>query len=623
PSDGLVAKSDEGQYVFTTASGCATVLNLNVSGSCDPGDAPVSAEWKIGAAPYENGPQGQDVSITADEGQTVRLSLLPNQVNGVNLSFTVTAPNGSKFEEIVGDYIIQNISATQAGAYLLESSQGCSVIIDITVNAFDCSTVETEYRINGTGQYFTGESAVTIEQGNNLLLSIIPNGIAYSITGPNGNDKAMNTNDLTLSSLSSADSGTYTFTTVTGCIETLELTVSTPDCSAVMTEYRINGSGDYIVGESTLTINEGSTLLLSIIPNATPYSIVGPNGNNKPLNVTDLTLNNMSLADAGIYTFTTSGGCEVTLDITVDVFDCTPVQTEYEINGDNNYILGATSVDIVEGSTLLLSIFPNGNPYSITGPNNNNKAYNLQDLTIPNISAADAGTYTFSASPSCQVTLDVNVNPIDCGVVETEYDINGSGNFVTGASTIIVTEGDFLELSIQPNGAPYSFSIDGPNNNNKPLNFEDLLISNITVADEGLYTFTTSDNCVVTLDVSVEAANCSLVQTEYEINGDLNYITGESVVTIEEGNTIVLSIVPNGQPYSFSIAGPNDNNKPLDFQDLTISNITESDEGIYNFTTGAGCMLSLEIIVNPVGCNSAGLQTSYSINGAAAVTAQT
>ena len=51
----------------------------------------------------------------------------------------------------------------------------------------------------------------------------------------------------------------------------------------------------------------------------------------------------------------------------------------------------------------------------------------FSNLVINNISAADAGTYTFIASPSCQVTLDVIVDPIDCSIVETEYNINGSG----------------------------------------------------------------------------------------------------------------------------------------------------------------------------------------------------
>ncbi|SNR82749.1 F5/8 type C domain-containing protein, partial [Maribacter sedimenticola] len=327
PSDGLVAKSDEGQYVFTTASGCATVLNLNVSGSCDPGDAPVSAEWKIGAEPYQNGPQGQDVSITADEGQTVRLSLLPNLIpnTNTNLRFSLTSPNGSKFENILGDYLIQSISPTQQGTYLLESSQGCSVIIDITVNTFDCSTVETEYRINGTGQYFTGESAVTIEQGNNLLLSIIPNGIAYSISGPNGNDKAMNTNDLTLSSLSSADSGTYIFTTEDDCTRTISLSVTgdTPtqlECDDVEVRYSLDG-GAVMVGDS-VTMDEGGDILIMAGPSGVGYSVLSPEGATLAGNSEDgYSIDGITKSQEGLYTIVTelagppgSGVQEATLE---------------------------------------------------------------------------------------------------------------------------------------------------------------------------------------------------------------------------------------------------------------------------------------------------------------------
>ena len=311
PSDGLVAKSDEGQYVFTTASGCATVLNLNVSGSCDPGDAPVSAEWKIGAAAYQNGPQGQDVSITADEGQTVRLSLLPNLIpnTNTNLRFTLTSPNGSKFENILGDYVIQNINLIQEGTYLLESSQGCSVIIDITVKSFDCNTVETEYRINGTGTYFTGESAATIEQGNSLLLSIIPNGVEYSITGPNGNNKAMNANDLTLNSLSVADSGTYTFTIEDDCTRTISLSVigDTPmeiECNDVEVRYSID-RGAVVVGD-TVTMDEGGDIVISAGPSGVGYSVLSPEGTTLAGNSEDgFSISGITKSQEGIYTIVT------------------------------------------------------------------------------------------------------------------------------------------------------------------------------------------------------------------------------------------------------------------------------------------------------------------------------
>ena len=66
---------------------------------------------------------------------------------------------------------------------------------------------------------------LTVDQGQSLSLGIIPDGTAFSISGPNGNDKALDMDDLVLGILATSDSGTYVFTTVEGCEVSLALTV--------------------------------------------------------------------------------------------------------------------------------------------------------------------------------------------------------------------------------------------------------------------------------------------------------------------------------------------------------------------------------------------------------------
>ncbi|MFH6604534.1 LamG domain-containing protein, partial [Maribacter algicola] len=138
-NDGLIDSGNQGQFVITTAGGCPTVINLNVVQGCDPGDEPISAEWRINNNPYQNGPVGENVSITAQVGENVRLSILPNQdSNGNILKFSVTLPNGSIVSDITGDYIMGSVTEGNSGAYILTSAEGCSVIIDLTVDSAGC-----------------------------------------------------------------------------------------------------------------------------------------------------------------------------------------------------------------------------------------------------------------------------------------------------------------------------------------------------------------------------------------------------------------------------------------------------------------------------------------------------
>ena len=58
-----------------------------------------------------------------------------------------------------------------------------------------------------------------------LVWGIQPDGLAFRVSGANGNTKALNTSDLVLTDLSIADSGTYVFSTAEGCEVSLEVMV--------------------------------------------------------------------------------------------------------------------------------------------------------------------------------------------------------------------------------------------------------------------------------------------------------------------------------------------------------------------------------------------------------------
>jgi len=604
-NDGLVSVGNEGTYVLTTAEGCLTVINLNVAGSCDPGDTPIYPEYQLNGV-WSDGVSGETIQV--EQGTTVVLSAAPNEVGDI----TITLPNGT---EVGDDYDLGPISTIQAGTYIFTSLQGCTATLEIEVTTPDCGTfgLVTEYSTDGNN-YVEGASELTLDEGLTLILGIEPSGYPFTIAGPNGNDKAFDQNDLTIPSLTPADSGTYTFTTGNGCSVTLDLTVNAVDCVTLglVTEYSLDGD-NYVEGASELTLDEGLPLILGIEPGGYPFTITGPNGNDKPFNEADLTIPNLTVADSGTYTFTTGNGCFVTLDLTVNAVDCGTfgLVTEYSLDGDT-YVEGASELEVDEGFSLILGIEPSGFPFTITGPNGNDKPYDLNDLTIPSLTTADSGTYTFTTGNGCFVTLDLTVNEVDCVALglTTEYSLDGN-NYVQGATDITIDEGSVLYLGAEPQGIPYS--ITGPNGNDKPLNADDLIIPNVTPADSGTYTFTTGSGCFVTLDVTVNDVDCGTLGlvTEYSLDGE-NYIEGATDVTVDEGNILFLSILPPNLP--FSITGPNGNNKAFDFNDLTISNLVPADSGTYTFTAGGDCEVSINLTVNPVDCGTLGMVTEYSIN---------
>ncbi|TVZ13829.1 putative secreted protein (Por secretion system target) [Maribacter sp. MAR_2009_72] len=77
-----------------------------------------------------------------------------------------------------------------------------------------------EYRVNGV--FDSGSNSITVNEGDELLLSILPNGVNFTILLPNGTTV---NGDYDLGSMNTALSGSYTFETEQGCTENLEIIV--------------------------------------------------------------------------------------------------------------------------------------------------------------------------------------------------------------------------------------------------------------------------------------------------------------------------------------------------------------------------------------------------------------
>ncbi|MCM4154379.1 hypothetical protein DHD05_22600, partial [Arenibacter sp. N53] len=77
-----------------------------------------------------------------------------------------------------------------------------------------------EYTINGSTD--NGLNEITLQEGSEIILSILPKDIDFSIELVDG---SIILGDYTINNLTESDQGTYTFTTPEGCIETLQIIV--------------------------------------------------------------------------------------------------------------------------------------------------------------------------------------------------------------------------------------------------------------------------------------------------------------------------------------------------------------------------------------------------------------
>ena len=615
---GPVSETSEGTYIITSDEGCSVTVTLTVT-DVDCASFGLQSEYKIN----DNAFQIDVPTATISEGGELTLSVSPE-----NIVFTVTAPNGTNVYSGSTNFVIDNVNSTDHdGVFTLTTGAGCSVTVDVTVEPVDCADVMTEYQID-SGVFQIGESAVTVEENSRLTLSIAPNDIPFTVTLPDGSIENVRAGrDYVIEDIQIAQSGLYSFNTpVSDCTVTLDVTVGEINCDAVVTEYRINQQ-PFQVDEPVAELDEGSMLTLSIEPDDAPYTITFPDGSveNVAAN-TDLIIDAVDQTHNGDFLLTAQNGCEKTLMVIVNAIDCSEVVSEYRI-GTAPYVSGASEVTVDEGEQLILSVFPNNLPYTITEPSGTvtNFASGVENDTIASVSQADAGLYIFTTTGTgCSVDLNVTVNNPICTALNLrpEYSVDG-GVFVEAMNgeEVILDTGASLVLSALPdedNGAMVPIIITLPDGTEVGDNYE---ISSLTADDEGSYLFTTDTGCTTSLNITVNSneIDCTALNLlpEYSVNGGaVQTGTNGGTLTIIEGDAIVLSASPddfNGLPVMVTINLP-DTSMQSDGYEITSA--TTANSGTYTFTNDTGCTATLELEVTPsnIDCTAVNLVPEYIIN---------
>ncbi|MFN0200044.1 MAG: gliding motility-associated C-terminal domain-containing protein, partial [Bacteroidia bacterium] len=383
-------------------------------------------------------------------GNTLTLSA----TGGTNYDWT--GPNG--FATTGQTPSIANVTALAAGTYTVTITNGtCTATATTNVTVNTSPTVSP----SNSSPACVGDM-VTLSAANTT--GTITN---YAWAGPNAYSGSGQTSIVNNIQLTQA--GTYTVTVTDG-----------NNCTATGTTNVIVNGLPTPAANSNSPLCIGNTLNLSA-SGGTSYAWAGPNG--FVSNVQNPSVNNVSLADAGIYTVTVT-----------NANNCSSVATTNVVINSSLATNATSNSPVCSGDILSFSSVPGAVGYSWAGPNGFSST--AQNPAISNVQAAAAGSYsvTVTAAGGCTGTSVVNV------VINPNPTPFASSNSP-------VCSGGTLNLS---SAAATTYNWAGPCINASNFNQQNPVINNAGAACGGVYTVTvTNGNCsaVATTTVTIGGGN--------------------------------------------------------------------------------------------------------------------
>ena len=367
-------------YTLTVTDACSQTSTANVTVNVNP--APATP------------------TITSNaplcSGQTLNLSTTSSG------NYYWTGPNG--FTSTSQNPSIPNATAADAGTYSLYIIQaGCSSL------AATHNVVVTAGPATPTAG---GNSPICAGATLNLTGSGATN---YYWTGPNG--FTSNLQNPSIPNATTANSGTYSLVSVAG------------SCTSAVANYNVvvNATPATPAPGSNSPVCVNSTINLTAPSSSGTYVWSGPNGFSSTSQ--NPSIPNATTANAGTYSvYITENGCASTAGtVTVNVVN-PPVTPSFTTNSP-----------VCEGSTITLS----GSFYPIvsyvwSGPNGFTASG--QNVSIPNATAANAGTYSLSlAASGC--TSSATVHTVVINPAPAAPTVGGNSPICSGSALNLTSSG--------------------------------------------------------------------------------------------------------------------------------------------------------------------------------------
>ncbi|WP_405383227.1 PQQ-dependent sugar dehydrogenase [Maribacter sp. LLG6340-A2] len=264
--------------------------------------------------------------------------------------------------------------------------------------------------------------------------------------------------------------------------------------NSVVQEYQIDGV--WGSGKDVLELDEGTKLILSILPNTETFTITLPDGDVVKM---DYTIDGLTLNDEGIYTFNTEQGCEATLELKVIekiVCDVESIQPEFKIGDGPWFAANEDTLPIAQGEELWLRLNNTDQAYTITTPQGNVVE---QELNIVSISSTDLGEYVFAIAEDCTKSLVVEF--CDNVTIEPQFKI-GEGAWVKNELSTVVDEGSTVSIGLPEEDNSF-YTITTPSG---LVTTGVLVMDSVVIADEGDYTLTMRSGCSRIFTLNIIAA---------------------------------------------------------------------------------------------------------------------
>jgi endonuclease I/predicted RNA-binding protein with TRAM domain len=273
-----------------------------------------------------------------------------------------------------------------------------------------------------------------------------------------------------------------------------------------------------------------------------------------------LTLNNITSADAGIYTCVVSGNCN----------NVTSNGATLSIKAPAEITEQPENQSVCEGDNVTLSITATGDDLAYQWQKNGTdlSGENLNTLTIDNVTLADAGKYTCKITACNVISSDTAIVSVTQNTTITQQPENQS-----------VCEGENITLSITASGdnLSYQWQKDGADISGETQNT--LTINNITSADAGIYTCVVSGTCNnITSDNAIISvlSNTAITEQPQDINVFVN-------------DTAIFFVSATGDNLTFQWQKDGTDITNANNDTLYIYNVSNNDAGNYQCIVNGTC----------------------------------